>query len=618
MPYTDPKTAYAALRRRVLGVARLHRSVAVGRGAGLLIWRIGLPLLLVTGLHLALGLPFYLRAPVPPLVAAALLVGGWALIGRPGLARYGITRAAMLVESNRPDLRSRVVSAVELYPDLEAEQPRYDAGLVSAAVCYAQQSTQDDDFRAVIDRGPAQRHLCVALITLALWGGAFLWRPHDVCRALVSMARAWEEVGDLVRRAAGAGIEIDALGQKAFLKGSDVTIRARQRGFRREHMTLHVLTAQGQEATSMSVAADADGNATYTFEDVQETFGLYLSAGRIGSDRRLIVVTERPRIVTLTVEYEWPEYVRRAPAVQPRSDGNLRALYGSTVILTIEANKELASAVLTGSFASEATALSVGGRYARGVIRVDDRRWLDDPRPSVQEWYSLRLVGEYGYANADADRRFDLEIVKDRAPVVELTGLPHRSPAHEPHVIEENLSRIGVALKASDDYGVKKVVLHCRLESLETDRELSRHQKTKQFAMPRAQVPRLHLLSLSEAGAKVGDRIVFWAEAEDAYDLEPEQGPHRSRTPAYRVAVVTQEELFAEVRYKDTWSVPWYDKQKIATLSKREAPPRQAPTREDPAKVAAKLLDVAPAVDELTGADARIAQEYFDSLGAAE
>ena len=121
--------------------------------------------------------------------------------------------------------------------------------------------------------------------------------------------------------------------------------------------------------------------------------------------------------------------------------------------------------------------------------------------------------------------------------------------------------------------------------------------------------------SLADLHLTAGDRLVFWAEAEDAYDLEqPQKGPHRTITPTYRIAVVAQEESFNEVVYKDDWSTQWYDSLKVATLTKREIPPRQSPDREPAADVAKKLLEAPQNGDSVQGADRQLVQDYFDSL----
>jgi len=140
------------------------------------------------------------------------------------------------------------------------------------------------------------------------------------------------------------------------------------------------------------------------------------------SDTVKVIVTDRPRIAKLAVEYNFPAYVRRASVVQPRSDGNLDTLYGSSVLLTIAANKPLKSVLLTGSFVEAPVAFSVGGAFAQGVIRIDRERWLRDERPVVEETYTLCLTDEFGYANERAERPYVLTITKDRGPLLEFTG----------------------------------------------------------------------------------------------------------------------------------------------------------------------------------------------------
>jgi hypothetical protein len=171
-------------------------------------------------------------------------------------------------------------------------------------------------------------------------------------------------------------------------------------------------------------------------------------------------------------------------------------------------------------------------------------------------------------------------------------------------------------VQARDDYGVTRVVLHVRLEDLETGREKGQASRIFPLGQPRAEVPRLPLARLTEFGATVGDRLVFWAETEDGYDLAPETGPQRARTPAYRVAVVAEEQLFAEIRYRDDWSAQWYDSLKLATLARREqAPPRLAPDAEPAAQVAQVLLHALPSAEQVPGEDGRAVQGYFESLG---
>src|SRR4029079_4786073 len=131
------------------------------------------------------------------------------------------------------------------------------------------------------------------------------------------------------------------------------------------------------------------------------------------------------------------------------------------------------------------------------------------------------------------------------------------------------------------------------------------------FALPRAELPHLPLVRLGDLDAHVGDRIVLCAEAFYAYDLDEKRGANATRTPAFRIAVVSEEELFGEVVYSDDWSTQWYDSLKMATLGARKVPERTASEREDAAMVAKKLLATPPSNDSLGGEDQQLVQDYF-------
>jgi hypothetical protein len=620
MAMSEAKTAHETLCRRVEEVGRLDRRCALTAGSGRLLWLIGGPLLALVGLQYWIGLPYYLRAPIFPLLAAAALYLGWKFVVRELLKKYTTTRAALLVEEMRPDLMTRLVSAIEIYPELENPAPRFDPGLVQALVIHAQRSTQSDDFCAVIDRAPARRQLMAAAVTMAAWIAAFALDASGMSASLLSMGNAWSEVRQLVQKASGARIVIDPLSQPAYLVGSDVSIHATQRGFHENEMTFFFKAEDDQKWQSAQLTVNGSGSASHLAKSAAKTFECYFVSGRIQSDHMTVLVTERPRIVNLKVETELPLYARRAPVIEPHSDGNLREkLFGSTVTLTIESNKKLKSAILKRSSSKEPENLVVGGQYARAVLRLSNEEWLADNAPAViQETYTLQLTDEYGFSNEDLAHASELSVVKDQPPTVALVGVPNRSSADEPHVLEQALGGISALIRAKDDYGISKVTLFYRVESLDTNAEKSKDSRARAFTLPQAEIQQLNMLHFSETGAHVGDRIVFWAEIEDAYDLEPKKGPHKVKTPIFKIAVVSQEEMFDNLVNRDTWSPVWYDELKRASLPGREVQLRSSPEGEAAAKVAAKLLNAPQMGDSVRESDQQLIQDYFNSLNVAK
>lgn len=614
----DAKTAFETLRIRVLEVAALKRACALAHGAGRLLWIVGFPLLVLTALEIFVGLPFWLRAPILPAAGLAALFFAWAGLVRPMRERHTAIGAALLVEAQRPDLLSRLVSALQLYPELEQERPRFDATMVRALVIQTQTATAGEDFRAVIDRRPARNQALLGALALLAWGLFSAVNPAGVSEAFRSFAHAWEDVRNAMLKAAGAKIVIEPLEREAYLTGSTVWVRARQEGFLRGTMTAHLRTEGSETWSTESIAVDDSGRGHFEARDLRESFEIYFSAGAIESEIVRVPVTDRPRIVNLEVVYEYPAYVRRAPAREARSDGNLSALFGTSLVLTVEANVELKAVRLIPSYGGEPVVFSVGGRFAKTVIRLERPEWLADPAPEIQASYTLEMADRFGFTNTESDRRYGLRIQKDAAPRLGFSGVPNRSPEHEPHITDSKLGGVTLAVKGSDDFGLAKVTLHYRLESLDTGALKREDSVVRVFSPPVPDLPHLGLVRLSDLGAQVGDRVVFWAEAEDAYDLEPGQGPHRVKTPAYRIAVVTEEELFREVVNRDEWTPNLYDSVKRASLLKREVPPRLSPELEPAAKVAEKLLSIPQSNARMGRADELLVEGYFESLNASE
>ena len=616
------KSAYERLRLRVHDVARLRNRCAQVEGGGRFVWLVGAPLLAALLVDMVLGLPLLLRVLILPLAAFGVVWCGWRLLVRPLLNRCRLTRAAMLIETARPEMKSRVISALQLYPELEKDHTPFDPAMLNGLVLYAQESTASEDFRAVVDRGPSRRAALAAGATVIAWIAAFVVNPAGMAGAFGRLGTAWQDVRQIALQVSGAKIVFEKLDRPAYLRGTDVKVRALQKGFRSDSMEIYVRpVSQNGSSTDewlrQALAVDAAGKGEFVMKNAQMNFECYCASGRIQSERLTVVVTERPRIAKLSVEYDLPAYVRRAPIVQPRSDGNLKALYGSSILLTIEANKNLKSAVLRTSYQKKADTMSVGGQFAQGSIAAESDRWLKDNRQEIEESYTIELSDEYGYTNEDANTPHKLVVTKDQAPTIEFVGLPHRSSAQEPHVPEKDLDRVNLAVRGLDDYGIAKVTLHYRIEDLETGQEKGKGSKPVAFGLPPTQVS-LGLARASQLGLQVGDRLTFWAEAEDAYDLDPQAGPHKTTTPPYRIAIVTEEQLFSEVRYRDEWSAQWYDSLKVATLARRAPPPRTAPEGEPAGNVAKKLLDAIPTSETFRGEAAQAIEHYFQSLAGTE
>ena len=612
------RQSYDALKQRVLAVAGKQRRVAAADGISRAALALLVPLLVIMGLDAWLGLHYILRAAaVVGIVAATvfLLVRHGVL---PLLKRHTVTEAAMLVETGLPDLNGRVVSSLEVFEDLDREPPRFDRGMVVALVQYAQESTGSQDFGRVIETRRMRRNAALAGASIVLAVGLAVAQPGAFGTLFSRLVGAFSEVGQFAQKMAGATIDVEP-GDVTILRGEAVRLIARQKGFHSSVVRLHVI-GEGAEAEAVDdLAADPSGRAEKRLSALENGITYYFTAGKVRSARHGIKVTERPRIVNMRIEYEFPRYVRRAPVVVGRSDGRIEALFGSTAILTLEANKPLKSARLQLSWRladKNEVELMVGGKFARATLKLDSSAWLAADQP-ISESYEIGLTCEDGYKNQDASRPYPVAVKKDQPPEIQFVRLANRSPEHEVHVLDTDVGSVGFYVDARDDYGLQQITFHYSVEDLLSNARKREDVRKRVFQMPQSEFGAGLLLRLSELKPEVGERVVFWAEAQDAYDLEPEKGPHTTRTPAYRIAVVTREELFEEVLYSDDWSTTWYDPLKVATLSRRAAPPRMSPTNEALAKVAEILLEKAPHSNRVSIENQRMVEDYFNSINVS-
>ena len=610
----EVRQSYETLRKRVTSVARRHCRVAVADGASRTALALLVPLLATLALDNWLGLHYLLRAAIVLAVAGVtsyLLVRGVVL---PLLKRYTLTEAAMLVETGLPDLNGLVVSSLEVFDDLAREQPHFDRGMVCALIAHAQDTTRDTDFGRVIETRRMRRNAALAVAAVVLTIGIAATRPDALGDLLQRFIGAFSEVGQFAKKISGAAIDVQP-GDATILPEQDIRLVAREKGFRSRQIYLHV-RKEGDDDTAEKLAVGPDGSAEKWLGRLQVgcNYFYHFAAEKIVSKTYVIKVVERPRIVNMRIEYEFPRYVRRAPIVVGRSDGRIEGLFGSIVILTIEANKPLRSARLMLSYDTKPVEVSLGGKFARATVKLDNPIWLASGDQAIAESYQAHLTCEDGYSNQDSDRRYAIIVKKDRAPEIQFVRLPNRSPEHEVHVLDAEVANVGFYVDARDDYGLRQITFHYRVEDLLSNQVTREDAKKRVFQLPQSEFSAGLLLRLSELRPEVGDRVVFWAEAEDAYDLEPDKGPHVSRTPAYRIAVVTREELFEEVLYKDDWSTTWYDPLKVATLSSRAVPPRMSPTNEPLGKVAEILLDKSPLSNRVSVENQRMVEDYFSSI----
>ena len=234
---------------------------------------------------------------------------------------------------------------------------------------------------------------------------------------------------------AGARIDVDPL-QPAYLRGETIVVIAHPHGFGFEPASITVFyrpvsdqkggTKEPQEWKSRPL--DVTSGSVRFEEPAKESLEIYFSSGTTKSTPTTALVTDKPDVVNIKVEYDLPDYCRQAPIIRPKINGDLDSVYGTTVILTIRANKPLAGAELTLGINQqlpfghtfqrfhpiEVERPIISGEYARVVVRLNDPRWLDPGQPLKEGSYSIALTDKYGFHNDPSTHQHNVLVKKDQ------------------------------------------------------------------------------------------------------------------------------------------------------------------------------------------------------------
>jgi hypothetical protein len=239
-------------------------------------------------------------------------------------------------------------------------------------------------------------------------------------------------------------------------------------------------------------------------------------------------VVQPPTLKSLRVTVTPPSYSGRAAETLPLGVGHVQGLLGTIVTVQAEADKRLKSA-----------RLRVADRPAKPLPISEDRLTfsavfpISDPGVTA---YWFELTEEAGFSDPEAPR-FELRGVTDAVPDVVI----------EQPVADIMLSadaELTVSVLAKDDLGLKDVRLSYTLNDDPVPRQIPLVSHDP-MAEPLVLSTTDYLWKLGELSLEPGSRIVFRAEAIDAYDLGPDA--HIGRSSPRTITIVTKEEKQKEL-----------------------------------------------------------------------
>jgi len=453
------------------------------------------------------------------LAVANLAILGWVAYDKwlRHWRRYDPVRVALQVERRHPELKSLLISYVQI-----SDQPR--AGevispmLIQALRREAIRCTDPMDFREIVNYRELRRVLGFAAAVVLLCAAASINWSAYVDVFLNRMTRPASGLAYPTRTRI-----VKITGNQVVRQGAPVTIEAVCANRIPAQGRLMVKPAQGpwEQLPLRKTGAD---RFEYQFAELFQGFAYQVRLGDAVSETFQLQVVPAPRLIRNRVRIEYPAYT--GLAAKELDSLNLEVPEGSTLNWKLQCDQRLAAAAL----------IVEGG--ARVPLQLDaSGRECSLSLPATNSFvYRFQWTErEHGYVY-DGGVNFFVNTIPDAAPEVELT----QPTENEKATVRKKLA---LAFRANDDYQVANAwVVYSLNQSPEVKLPLG--------AFTKATVETNVVWDLKQAMPALKEKDVVSFAIEVADNRAGKSGPNLTRTRTLQLAIVSADEYLSYILEK--------------------------------------------------------------------
>ncbi len=457
-------------------------------------------------------------------VALVLLIGGALLWVVRVLARpVDAVELAAKIEERLPELGERLESSAELWDKRGRGRHGYSVELIDALILRTVAEAAGVDFRIAPRPGSTRRTVSVMVAVLLIAAAGMMALGARLAPALARLTRPLDVV-----EAPAVRIDVKP-GDATLVAGDDLEVVAALGGsyrglpslvfeFDGERPSLKAMTPQ-----EVTAAGHVGAEFRATLRDVRSDLSYSVEVGDASSPTYEVTVVERPFVTNIRLDYHFPRYSGLLPRTVDENNGDITALRGTNVAVTITASKPLtrAALVLEGGERVPMSQLEPRSFEATIAVRADGG-------------YSIELADTDGLTNP-APPTYSIVAIRDERPLVRIVepGEDREAPRG---------MMLPVVMSAVDDYGISALSLRYSLEG--SSEEGIVRLEDLGVGGPR-ELSRETAWDLSGTGLLPGRSLIYYAEVTDNDQVT---GPKSSRSESYVVRFPSMSELYSDVQ----------------------------------------------------------------------
>ncbi|NIS15353.1 MAG: hypothetical protein GWO41_03785 [candidate division Zixibacteria bacterium] len=484
--------------------------------------------------HALFYLPTWYRTAFVSIVMAAGLGFFLWFIVWPIIRKPSNEELALLVEKRYPDLKNRMIGALQLERKLLNNKENYSPALIEQCIQQAEELSNKIEFKKSYQSSKVSngfRYLGVTLIfTFAFW----FFSPGIFNSSMEVFSNPLKEIPrvltyDLQVSPQNADVlKFDDLEIDAFIFGSKLPDNARIHWKFAEEWRSDDIERQDvienipEIQAGMLVDASDTSLFKYDFKEIRHDFQYYVEAGDRVSDIYNVRVVDKPRINNIKLTYYYPKYTGLAPVVLDENDGTIQALKGTVVKIEGELNKP----VVEGKIIYEDD--------ESDELQIEGNRLEKNLKIMGSGSYHLEVTDNIGHSNPDPIE-YKIYMTEDSYPSVEVVR-----PGN--NIDLDDYLAFDLAATLSDDYGFSRLVLHytVHLSPMEASSD------SIEFKFDKSKADQLieFYWDLSNKGLYPGSFVDYYFEV---WDNDNISGPKSAVSRTYTARHPTIEEMFVDI-----------------------------------------------------------------------
>ncbi|MFQ6114679.1 MAG: DUF4175 family protein, partial [bacterium] len=426
---------------------------------------------------------------------------------------------ALKVGKHYTQIRDRLADALQVFLKHRENPEGYSLELADASLAEINEEIEELKFDSVADRSSLKKasKFCLgSLGVIALFTIVFASDFSKASYRLIHPLREFPTNPSLTLSVTPGDIEV--------IKGDNVQIWAKVEGVHLSEVVLALKKEEAKEFEHHILSAGKDNQFSFTLENVKDSMKYLVKAASRSSPEYSISVVELPFVRNLQIKLKYPSYSKLGSQFLDENVGDITALKGSKVEISLKTNKTVREGRLVFNNKTKLP-LKIQGQEATGSFTL-----LQDGS------YHVELVDKKGRTNP-APIQYRMSVLEDQFPLVQITF-----PGQDVDLGDDML--LPLTIEAQDDFGFSRVRIGYRLlrgglqEGPLHYFDLEKPQEGKDRILLN------HTWDISHLDIYPEDVVTYFAEA---FDNDIVSGPKSSRSLTYRVRFPSIYEIYEEV-----------------------------------------------------------------------